>query len=82
MTDLNSRDTYPTKSIEQTIGSHFSAKAFHGFLKFNHLLERELTHKLRISPFYSIIVDESMDAARKENLVIYFKFLDIETALF
>jgi hypothetical protein len=76
---MNEKDQIEKDGNNLEKSSHFSERSFNGFVDtFNYRIERDFLHKIRASPHYSIIVDEAMDSSRTENLIIYFKYLDIE----
>jgi hypothetical protein len=61
--------------------THFSEKSFRGFLSaFSKTIMREQIIRIRNARFYSILVDESMDVSKSQNLIVYFKYYDLNTS--
>jgi len=61
-------------------------QTYYGFTEYMHainkVLEEDTLGPIKASPFLSIMADESVDISKKQNLLIYARFLDTKTMKF
>jgi hypothetical protein len=57
--------------------THYSEKSFREMIEiFSSILQKETLHKARDSEYFSILVDESMDSSKHENLLIHIRYFN------
>jgi Fic family protein len=68
-----------SKTLDLT---HFSEKSFRDMIEtLSFLLQRSTLDRFRRSEYFSILVDESMDSSKQENIIIYVRYFDTEKTL-
>jgi hypothetical protein len=75
---ITSQKLNDSPGIIYTDVGHTSVKSFKEFIScFSYLIKRDNIDRVRSSPFYSMFIDESMDVAKVEHLIIYLRYFDL-----